>query len=85
MKAHAYREPAGRSEPRPVPDYEAIAARSQGAARRRGRTTLVLLGVLGALFVCLRFFRMPAEVEGGLVVIGLVLTVVSDVVRHRPD
>jgi hypothetical protein len=67
-----------------VPDYEAIATRSEAAARRRLRTMLVLAGVVGAIFVCLRHLRMPAEVAGGLVAIALVLSVVSDVVKDRP-
>jgi hypothetical protein len=45
----------------------------------------VLFVTLGALFVCLRFFRLPSGVTCVLVVIALVLYVVSNVVRLRRD
>jgi hypothetical protein len=45
---------------------------------------LVLAGVVAAIFVCLRFFRMPAEVAAGLVAMAFVLSVVADVVKNRP-
>jgi hypothetical protein len=85
MGVPSYREPSDRNEPRPSPDYEAIAAQREAAARQRLRTTLLLAGILGALFVCVRCFRIPAAVAGGFVAIALVPAVVSDVVRLRRD